>query len=113
MRTRLIYFALILSVFNQANAAETSCSETDKKGIESSIKDYLNSDKNSVLTYNDVTLLSQDCAKGYARVILHPKKSQTDDATVYLQQEKGNWQVLSLGTSFEPDFLAQFPKDLR
>ncbi len=113
MRARLIFFALILFAFNQANATETSCTETDKKGIENSIKNYLNNVKNSTLRYKDVTLLSKNCVKGYAKVIVHPKKPVTDDATVYLQQHKGNWKVLSLGTFFESDFLAKFPKELR
>ena len=113
MKARLIFFALIISAFNQANAAEASCTETDKKGIEISIKNYLNNSKNSALTYKDVILLSENCIKGYAKVIVHPKKPVTDDATVYLQQDKGDWQVLSLGTFFEPDFLAKLPKELR
>jgi ABC-type enterochelin transport system substrate-binding protein len=113
MRARLIFFVLIISAFNQINAAEISCTETDKKGIENSIKNYLNSTKNSALKYKDVTLLSKSCVKGYAKVIVHPKKPITDDATVYLQQDKSNWRVLSLGTFFEPDFLAKIPKELR
>lgn len=112
MKACSVFFALTFSVFHQANAANISCTETDKKGIEKSINVYLDDGKNSAIFYKDVILLPKGCVNGYAKVLVHPKKPVTDDAIVYLQQVNGNWHVLNLGTFFEPDFLAKIPQEL-
>lgn len=113
MRTKFLLGVLILGSVHLVHAAPATCSDADKKGIERSIKHYLNHGSDSTLNYNEVTLLSKNCAQRYAKVIIHPKNETTDDAIIYLQQGKDSWQVLSLGTFFEPEFLAKLPKTLR
>lgn len=109
MRNKLILAVLILASAHLAYAETELCTDAQQKGIERSVEHYLNDAVSSALNYNQVTLLSTDCAQGYAKVIIHPKNEQTDDATLYLQNGKDGWQVLTLGTFFEPEFLAKIP----
>lgn len=112
MRNKLIVAALILASAHVAYADSALCTDAQKKGIERSVEHYLNDAGSSALNYNQVSLLSTECAQDYAKVIIHPKNEQTDDATIYLQHGKDGWQVLTLGTFFEPEFLARIPKAL-
>lgn len=113
MKAKIILFILMFCAVTQINAAATHCSNTEQKELENSLKKYLNDPKNNALPYNEVTLSSKKCVNGYAKVILHPKKPVTDDATVYLQKQNSSWKVLNLGTAFDPEFLAKLPEALR
>jgi len=51
----------------------------------------------------------------YARVLVTPKDSQTDAATVFLKREKGAWRGLTIGTGWDPEDLEKLhvPAGLR
>lgn len=112
VRNKLIVAVLILVSAQMAYAKSARCSDAQKKGIERSVEHYLNDAGSSALSYNQVIVLSTDCAQDYAKVVIHPKNNQTDDAIIYLKNDKDDWQVLTLGTFFEPEFLAKIPKVL-
>lgn len=111
MKNKLIVAALIL-VSTHGHTNSVLCTDAQRTRIERSVGHYLNNSGSSTLRYNQVTLLSIDCAQDYAKAIIHPKNKQTDDATIYLQKGKDGWQILALGTFFEPEFLATIPKAL-
>jgi len=112
MKRCWLSFLVALVFLTQAHAlTNNSCSATDKKEIAKAIKNFLAA--NHTIDYKKVVILSQKCSQEYARATVHPKKPITDDATVYLNQVKGQWRVISMGTYFEPDFLTIIPKDLR
>lgn len=112
MKNKLIVAVLILVSTHLTYAESVLCTDAQIRGIERSVEHYLNRSGSSALSYSQVTLLSIHCAKDYAKAIIHPKNDQTDDATIYLQNDKDGWQVLTLGTFFEPEFLALIPKAL-
>lgn len=110
-RWHLLVMWLAFTFTNISYALDNAaCTKADKKGINSSIKEFL--DKAKSIKYQDIAVISEKCSTDYARVNLHPKNSSTDDAIVYLQKVKGQWQVMELGTYFEPEFLAKIPKEL-
>lgn len=91
-------------------ASPTECNATDSKDIRTVIEDYVN--KNTHLTANQINILSLRCMDNYASAMMHPRKPVTDDATVYLQKKGPQWEVLSLGTAFDEEFLSSIPKEL-
>lgn len=100
------------AMLGQAETARKyPCARADAQQIRVAIFAYLN--KDSAIAAKDVTLLSERCVSAYASAIVHPVKPITDDALVYLHKVNGHWQVMTLGTSFDEEFLAQLPKELR
>lgn len=103
----------ILSAVAVTQVNNTVCSASDKKEIMSSIKYYLDHG-NSAIAFDRVQIMKERCLDNFASAIVHPKQNETDDATVYLKKENGQWKVLLLGTDFG-DALSklQVPKELR
>ena len=87
------------------------CNSTDAKEIRIAALEYLG--KNSAVSPNEVTLLSEQCVSSYASVIVHPIKPITDDAMMYLHKADSHWEVMTLGTAFDKEFLEKIPKELR
>lgn len=100
----------IFGFLGQANAA-AECSSDDSKAIQASIIDYVK--KQSAMSPSDINIMSEKCADSYASATVHPTKPVTDDATIYLQNVGGQWKVLSMGTSFDEEFLATIPKEIQ
>lgn len=112
MKFNRYIFALLMSVtVSSAYALNTLCSRGDQVAINGAIKRFMA--KNSAIAYSDVSIAAKKCAQDYARATLHPLKPVTDNATVYLQKQNGQWQVLQLGTSFDSAFLGKIPAELK
>lgn len=112
--SQIMVFSVLL-MWTMLGQAETArkypCARAEAQQIRVAIFAYLN--KDSAVAAKDVTLLSERCVSAYASAIVHPVKPITDDALVYLHKVNGHWQVMTLGTSFDEEFLAQLPKELR
>jgi hypothetical protein len=87
------------------------CSPNDAKMIEKST--YAYTDKNTAIHSSESSITSMQCVRNYASLKVHPTKPTTDDAIVYLHKTKKQWEVMSLGTSFDEKLLAKLPKELR
>lgn len=109
---RLVVIFTLFSCVTQAYALnKNTCRPMDNKKIESAVKDYLGTNNN--ISYNDIVVLSKQCAQGFARATIHPKQPTTEDATIYLNKINGRWQVMNYGTDFSPEFLAKIPAALK
>lgn len=109
---RLFVITALFFCINQAYALnKNSCRSVDNKKIESVIKEYLGTNNN--ISYNDIVVLTKQCAQGFARATIHPKQPTTEDATIYLNKVNGRWHVMNYGTDFSPEFLAKIPAALK
>ncbi len=79
--------------------------------MRSTIEEYVS--KNTSLAAGEIKISAEKCTTSYASAMIHPLKPVTDDATVYLQKEGLHWEVLSLGTAFDAEFLSSIPKEIR
>ncbi|KAB8140999.1 hypothetical protein F8S13_20975 [Chloroflexia bacterium SDU3-3] len=63
----------------------------------------------------DVSIKVQKVEDTYARVLVDPTDDDAESATVFLKQQNGVWQVLTLGTAFDRETYdeLQIPPDLR
>lgn len=115
--TKFSYLTLLATLFiftgtcQAHTATKNHCSQKDAQAIRMAIKHYV--DKNTALAPYRVLIASERCVSSYASAKVTPKKPVTDPATVYLHKIKNQWQVLSLGTYFDDEFLAKLPSELR
>lgn len=56
---------------------------------------------------DDPSVTIEKIVPGFARVAVKSISGKTDPATAYLKGGNGKWQVLSLGTFFAPEDLAE------
>lgn len=110
---KIIFLFFISIATTQAeNKIKYPCSEKDKKEITTAIKYYLDH-SNSAIPSSHVDIMHEQCLKNFASAIVHPKKNETDDATVYLKKTN-KWTVLILGTDFGDSLTKlHIPKDLQ
>jgi len=101
----------LLVSFGTIQAQSVTCEKEDKQQLDVAIFNYLKT--HTAVPANSVTLLSKQCVMPYAVAIVHPVKPITDDAVIYLQKVDDQWQVMDMGTSFDDDFLAKLPAQLR
>lgn len=112
LKKTLIFIALPLLFLSNVYALTANiCRPIDQKKIELAIKNYLNTTQ--AIQYEQITVSSKNCFNDYARATLHPKTTMTDDAVVYLKKINSNWQVIAVGTRFEPDFMKKIPQQLK
>lgn len=111
-RTAVIFIFLSqLFLTNVYALNSTICRPIDQTNIELAIKNYLNTTQS--IRYDQITISSKNCYQDYARATLQPKNHMTDNAVVYLKIINNNWQIIALGTSFEPDFMKKIPPQLK
>lgn len=108
MTSTLFFLTISLS---QAFAANTYCSEEDSESINIVVLQYI-AKEGAVLPEN-VSVESYKCAGSFGTAIVHSTKPITDDAQVFLKKTGDNWDILSIGTSFDEKFLATIPQALR
>lgn len=108
-KLRLTLLLILFTTTCYAN--QNSCSKTESNLIATEIKHYV--DSKTAIASRDVTILNKKCVGSYASATVHPIKPVTDDATIYLHKVKNQWQVMSMGTAFDEEFLKQLPKALR
>ena len=110
-----LFLVMTFCMFGFCSHAKTPnkypCGKNDLQQIRMAILDYVA--KNSTLTANEITIVSEQCASSYASAIVHPINPVVDDAVIYLHHVNKDWVVMSLGTSFDDKFLAPIPKVLR
>ena len=104
----LVFLTIFLS---QAYAAETYCSEEDSESINIVILQYVA--KDTAILPENVSVDSEKCADSFGTARVHSTKPVTDDALVFLKKTGDNWEVISIGTSFDKEFLATIPQALR
>lgn len=97
--------------FSQAYAAATYCSEEDSESIDIVILQYIA--KNTKVLPKNVSVSSEKCAGSFGTAIVHSTKPVTDDAVVFLKKTGNKWEVISMGTSFDEEFLDTIPQVLR
>lgn len=110
LRSGTIILFLIPSLFSQSYAS-TICNPEDSQVIKSTILKYV--EKETAVSPGDIKILYEKCASSYASATVHPVKPITDDATIYLRKTGDSWEVLTMGTSFDDEFLATLPEELR
>ncbi len=110
---KLCLSSLILAFASISFAAQPdySCSINDTGSINTSILQYL--EKNTGVVINNVTINTEKCLGAHASAMVHLIEPVTDDAIVYLSKKKQEWQVIALGTRFDENAMAGFPKELR
>jgi len=106
-----LFLGSLLALVFSPGFAKNDCSNTDAQSIQSSIKKYLS--MNSAISPDQVKIDNLHCVESYAAAKIIPQNKATDTATVYLQHVKGEWDVMSLGTDFDEQFLQTIPKALR
>lgn len=111
MRFLFTMTALSLMAISLNGYAANLCNKADKTAIDKAIAVYLS--KASTFKPQDVVITAEHCAKEYASAKVTPKHPVADTATVYLHKVKNEWQVLSLGTDFDADFLKTIPQELQ
>lgn len=106
------YMSLILFsfLFPTLTFSHTTCSKSDSTAIRAAILNYIK--KNAAMVPEDITIEKMKCSGAYASAILHPTKPMIDNAGIYLRKNK-QWEVLQYGSSFDPAFLKQIPKNIR
>lgn len=104
----LVFLTIFLS---QAYATDTYCSEENSESINIVILQYVT--KNTAVLPENVSVDSEKCAGSFGTAVVHSTKPVTDDALVFLKKTEDNWEVISIGTSFDKEFLATIPKVLR
>jgi len=91
--------------------ASTKCSKGDAKALVATSMAYIT--QQSAVAPDNIKIVSLKCASSYGSAIAHPIKPVTDDAVIYLHKVNNQWEVMSMGTSFDEEFLAKIPKELQ
>lgn len=109
---RLFIFALIITFICDAQAeSKDRCSRKKIRAIQTVIYHYL--DTHTAVSSHDVKLSDIRCVSTYSSANVIPLKPVADAAIVYLHKIHDHWEVMSLGTSFDKEFLSTIPKRLR
>ena len=102
---------LILLASTICQAQSVTCAKDDVQAQDIAIFKYIKN--HTAVPADSVTLLTRQCVLPYAVAVVHPVKPIADDALIYLQKVDNQWQVIDMGTSFDDDFLAKLPVELR
>lgn len=110
-RLRILMLILVLiSIGACDKTPQDTCNGLDKQEIESAITNFVK--KGSVQAYK-IKIYSNSCVNDFALVRIFPIEPVTDPAYVYLHKINNHWEVMTLGTHFDEDYLQQVPEELR
>src|SRR3990167_5518716 len=102
-------FLLSLTSIGFAASPDYACSNSDVTHMKQAILRYVI--KNTLIAADDVEVKSEKCIGYHATAVVHPIKSETDDAKAYLRKDNHDWRVIAFGTDFDEKLLAKFPKE--
>jgi hypothetical protein len=88
-------------------AGGSSAGIPDAKEVESAVSSFLEKQRSPLA--GKIKIAEPQIAGNYLRVTIIPKDSTAGDKAICFLTKRGTaWQVLVIGTTFEPEFYARF-----